>query len=683
MKTFRNLLTFLAVLLFASLGYGQNTGCPIPVAQSATNITNSSASINWTVQSSTPNPSLVMRYRVANTATWTNGIPSSKPVVLSGLNAATTYEWQIAQVCSTSTGTAVTSGYSNVIVFTTTNQSASCTVPTGLLADSITASTARLSWTAVSGAIGYNVRYRPSGSTTWFSVSSQGNVRFVNNLLGSTTYEWQVQTVCGSAAGTASTSAFSPSQTFTTLAPAPCNTPTGLLTDSITSTSARVSWTPVSGAFGYNVRFRVAGTSTWTTVGSAGNARVLINLLPATNYEWQVQTLCGSATNAGSASAYSASVTFTTLAAQACPVPTGQLTDSITASSARVSWSAVSGAQGYSVRYRRTATTTWTVVSSPTNSRFLTALLASTAYEWQVQSICSPNTVSGASLWSASITFTTLAPPPCTTPSNLSSSNITAGSATLSWSNTGAIDYGVRYRVNGSTSWVTATSTTNSRIVSGLLASTNYEWQVRSRCVSSSTTASYSNWSASAFFTTLAPTPCVTPTGLTADSISNSGVRLTWNAVVGVSAYQVSYRRVGTSTWTFVSSQTTIRFIGNLLPSSAYEARVRSVCPSASTNTPNYSAWSPSITFTTLPPTMVYPNPASDQLNIQWSEELQGTVNFKIYDFTGNSVLRQSQAVNPGETSGFLDVSGLKNGLYYLEVDKGNTIERVPFVIKH
>jgi len=281
MKTLQHLLTFLAVLLFASIGYGQNTGCPIPVAQPATNITNSSASIDWTVQSATPTPTLVMRYRVVNTATWTNSIPSSKPVVITGLNPATTYEWQIAQVCTTSTGSTVTSGYSNVIVFTTTNQSSSCTVPNGLLADSITSSTARLRWTAVSGAIGYNVRYRPSGATTWFSVTSQSNVRFVNNLLASTTYEWQVQTVCGSATGTASTSAFSTSQTFTTLAPAPCNTPTGLLTDSITSTSARVSWTPVTGAFGYNVRFRVVGTATWATIGTAGNARVLFNLLPA------------------------------------------------------------------------------------------------------------------------------------------------------------------------------------------------------------------------------------------------------------------------------------------------------------------------------------------------------------------------------------------------------------------
>jgi hypothetical protein len=168
-----------------------------------------------------------------------------------------------------------------------------------------------------------------------------------------------------------------------------------------------------------------------------------------------------------------------------------------------------------------------------------------------------------------------------------------------------------------------------------------------------------------------------------ADSISNTGARLTWNTVSGVSGYQVSYRRVGTTTWTFVSSPTNIRFIGNLLPSNAYEARVRSVCATASNNTPNYSAWSATITFTTLPPVMVYPNPASDQLNIQWSDDVEGMVNFNIYDFTGNSIYRQSQPVSLDQKSGSLDVSSFKNGLYYLEVVKGNTTERVSFVIKH
>ena len=683
MKTFQHLLTFLSILLFASLGFGQNTGCPIPLAQPATNITNSSATIDWTVASATPNPSLVMRYRVANTATWTSGAPASKPVVLNNLSAATTYEWQIAQICTSSTGTTVTSGFSNLIVFTTTGQNTSCTTPTGLLSDSITATTARLSWAAVTGASGYNVRYRPSGNSSWFSISSQGNVRFVNNLLGSTTYEWQVQTICGSAAGTTSTSAFSASQTFTTLASAPCNTPTGMQTDSITATSARVSWNPVTGAFGYNVRFRTVGTTTWTTVGTSGNARVLFNLLPSTTYEWQVQTLCGSSTNAGSASVYSASVTFTTFASTACPVPAGLQSDSITVTSARVFWNTVSGAQAYGVRYRPVNTSNWITISSPTNVRFLTALLPSTNYEWQVQSICSPNTVSGASTWSGSAFFTTLVQTGCAVPGNLVSTNITVSSATLSWSNTGATDYRIRYRAANSTTWTTVSSASTTRLLTGLLSNTNYEWQVRSRCVTSSATSSLSNWSVSAFFTTLAPTPCITPGGLMVDSLTNNSVRLVWNAVAGVSGYQVSYRPAGASAWIFVSSPTNSRIIPGLFPGTAYEARVRSVCAAASTNTANFSAWSASITFTTLPPMMVFPNPAHDRLNIQWSEEVQGTVNFNVFDFTGNTVLRQKQAVNLGQKSEALDVSGLQNGLYYLEVDKGNTVERVPFVIKH
>jgi len=601
MKNHLNLFTLLTALFLSTFGYGQNTGCPVPVAQTATNITSTSASINWSVFSSTLNPSMVMRYRVVNTATWISGTPSSKPVVLNNLTPSTTYEWQIAQVCTTSTGTAVTSAYSNLIIFTTTGQNTTCTPPTGLLTDSITSSTARLSWAPVSGAAGYNIRYRVSGSSTWASAPTQGNARVLFNLLAATSYEWQVQTVCSSAPGTINNSTFSPSQTFTTLASAPCNTPTGMQTDSITATSAKVSWTPVTGAFGYNVRFRISGATLWTTVGSPGNARILNNLLPASNYEWQVQTHCGAATNPGSASAFSASQFFTTLAATVCPVPAGLQSDSITTSSARVFWTAVTGAQAYNVRYRPSTTTTWISVTSTTISRKLINLSPSTNYEWQVQSICSPTTVSGGSAWSTSATFTTLSAPTCPVPAGLQSDSITTSSARVFWTAvSGAQAYNVRYRSASSTTWITVASTTTSRKLINLAPSTTYEWQAQSIC-SPNTTSGASLWSSSASFTTLSAPLCPVPGGLQSDSITATSARVYWTAVVGVQGYNVRYRRVTsttTSSWVTVISTTPSRRLTSLLSSSNYEWQVQSVCSPNTTS--GVSAWSSSAFFTTL-----------------------------------------------------------------------------------
>lgn len=75
----------------------------------------------------------------------------------------------------------------------------SCDAPTGLSASSITSSGATLSWSAVSGALNYNLQYRVNGTSTWTTVSSISGTSYnLSGLSGSTTYQWQVRTNCSS-----------------------------------------------------------------------------------------------------------------------------------------------------------------------------------------------------------------------------------------------------------------------------------------------------------------------------------------------------------------------------------------------------------------------------------------------------------------------------------------------------
>ena len=85
-----------------------------------------------------------------------------------------------------------------------------------------------------------------------------------------------------------------------------------------------------------------------------------------------------------------------------------------------------------------------------------------------------------------------------TVPGSVTSSNITATTASVNWDAVPNATYDVRYRQTGTTSWITSAENGTSKIISGLTASTNYEVQVRSKC----TDGSVSNYSASTTFTT-------------------------------------------------------------------------------------------------------------------------------------------------------------------------------------
>lgn len=183
-----------------------------------------------------------------------------------------------------------------------------CGNTSGLSATSVTSSSATLNWAAVSGAVSYNVRYKPTAGSTWTTTTSTTNSKAISGLTASTAYEFQVQTVCSAASGT-----YTASATFTTSAATTCAAPGGLASASVTSTGATLSWTAVSGASSYSLRYRKTGTTTWTTVSNTTTSRVVYLLTASTQYEFQVASVCS-----GTTGSYSASATFTTASTATC-----------------------------------------------------------------------------------------------------------------------------------------------------------------------------------------------------------------------------------------------------------------------------------------------------------------------------------------------------------------------------
>jgi hypothetical protein len=262
------------------------------------------------------------------------------------------------------------------------NGSGSCNVPSGLNATSITTSNATFNWTST-GAVSYNVQYKPTASGTWITTSTSFTSIAVSGLSTSTSYQFQVQSVCS---GTSSS--YSTASTFSTLAPV-CNVPAGLSTSSITSGSAVLNWA-ATGALSYSVMYKPSSSGTWSGASSSSNSLTISGLSPSTSYDFEVQSVCS-----GGSSAYSSPVSFTTLA-PSCNVPTGLSASSITSSGAILSW-IFTGALSYNIQYKSLSSGIWTSISSSTNSVAISGLSPSTTYQFKVQSVCSGSSSSYSS----------------------------------------------------------------------------------------------------------------------------------------------------------------------------------------------------------------------------------------------------------------------------------------------
>ncbi|MBK7763621.1 MAG: fibronectin type III domain-containing protein [Bacteroidetes bacterium] len=183
----------------------------------------------------------------------------------------------------------------------------------------------------------------------------------------------------------------------------------------------------------------------------------------------------------------------------------------------------------------------------------------------------------GRGIFSTVVTNSTV----CNNPAGLSTSAITSTGATLNWSaSAGALSYNVDYRINGGISWTNAaTATTNTSVnISGLNASTLYEWQVNANCASGNSAYSVAQ------FTSSAPPSCNAPSGLNSTNITPTSATLNWSAVSGAIHYDVDYKLNSSSTWINAATATTSTSVNvsGLANASTYDWQVRSNCTSLS-----------------------------------------------------------------------------------------------------
>ena len=183
----------------------------------------------------------------------------------------------------------------------------------------------------------------------------------------------------------------------------------------------------------------------------------------------------------------------------------------ITSQSAVISWNASPGAASYTLRLRIEGSSTWTTQQWTTTSASQSGLLPATTYEVQIRTNCSND----ESSFTESTFFTTAAAT-CNAPvaSELSHSMVTVSAAQLATSSAGNL-FQFRYKLPAASSWTSLSeSTASTAALSGLLAATTYEYQVRRRC----TNNVWSDWSPTGVFTTASASMELQPSVVSQDA---------------------------------------------------------------------------------------------------------------------------------------------------------------------
>jgi hypothetical protein len=396
-----------------------------------------------------------------------------------------------------------------------------------------------------------------------------------------------------------------------------------------------------------------------------------------------------------------------------CGAVTGLTASSITLNSGTVSWTAVSGADSYDVDYKESTSSTWINAATATTltSIDLTGLSENTTYDWRIRVNCTAGTGNYVNAQ-----FTTLAP--CNAPTGLGSSAITSSSATVSWSAvSGAANYDVDYKDASSSTWVNAVTatTSTSRNITGLIASTLYDWRVRANCTSGLT----SNYS-QAQFTTSAVVVCPGPYDVSTNGSISGAATIPLNTdikgLINPSGDNDYYKFIITTGGTITMTLTTLpanyhlrllnssgstlqtsnnggtnnETINRTVSAGTYYARVypsnssnwnASNCYTLRVQTGTASKGDENLQFVTNE-ISVFPNPTGYMVNLGFNAKDGGNAIISIINQTGTAVLTKTVAVTEGENTRKLDVSLLANGMYFVKIQSGADVQMAKIIIK-
>lgn len=254
--------------------------------------------------------------------------------------------------------------------------------------------------------------------------------------------------------------------------------PTGLASPSQTATTVTLTWTAVPEAETYAVRSSPAGAGTWSERPPvAALTDTVVGLTASTSYDFQVKAEAVGSTD----SPWSTTFTQSTTAQPVLAAPANPATGTPTTTEIPFSWDAVTNAETYTVEYRISPAGAWTSIAGiATTNTTVTGLDPNTTYDLHVKAVASGFTDSP---FSATVTESTDPLGTLAAPTGIASPSQTATTIDLTWTAVAnAETYGIERSPAGAGTWVEVqTAATNSATITGMTASTSYDFRIAAR----------------------------------------------------------------------------------------------------------------------------------------------------------------------------------------------------------
>lgn len=433
-----------------------------PAGFKSTATTETAVTLCWTA--TTGATSYEIRYDKKNTLGWSySATTNGTSITITGLKPGTAYAFDI---CAIQDGKK--SSRSDTIYASTLTLKA----PTGFKASASSEIAIKLSWNAANGASSYEIRYDKKGTIGWScSKIVTGTSVTISGLNPGTDYAFDICSIQdGQQSGRSSTIYAS--------TPA-LKVPSNFKSTGTAVTSVTLSWSPVNNATSYEIRYDKKGTLTWRWSKSTTATSITITGLdPNTAYAFDICAVRG-----GTKSSRSSTIYATT---KKLSVPTNFKGSATSISSVTLSWTAVTGAASYEIRYDKKGTIGWSYSKTTTGTSItITGLKPDTAYAFDICSVKDGKMSSR----SATIYVTTKA---LSVPSGFSGTSTKSGSVTLSWNAVSGATYQIRYNPRYTIGWQDPVSISGtSKTITGLTSGKTYAFQIRS--VSGSNTGDWSS----------------------------------------------------------------------------------------------------------------------------------------------------------------------------------------------